>query len=180
MNFIETPLHGSFVIDPESILDERGFFARTWSVDAFKARDLDSRLVECDIAWNGRRGTLRGMHYQLPPMDGAKVVRCTAGAIFDVIIDLRADSVTRYGWFGVELSGHNRRMLYVPPGFAHGYLTLTDGAEVAYQMSAPYDRVTARGVRWNDPLIGIRWPFEPTLVLSRDDSFPLIAPETEP
>jgi dTDP-4-dehydrorhamnose 3,5-epimerase len=175
MKFTDTPLDGSYVIDPDRVEDERGFFARLWSVETFDALGLDSRLVECDVAWNVRRGTLRGMHYQLPPTDGAKVVRCTSGAVFDAIIDLRADSATPYGWFGVELSGQNRRMLYVPPGFAHGYLTLTDGAEVTYQMSAAYDTAKARGVRWNDPAVGIAWPFQPTLILPRDDQFPLLA-----
>lgn len=175
MIFSETPLSGSYIVEPERIEDERGFFACTWNFDEFRSRGLESGLVECDIAWNARRGTLRGMHFQVPPFDNAKLVRCTMGAIFDVIIDLRPDSTSRNGWFGMELSGQNRRMLYVPGGFAHGYITLTDGAEVTYQISGAHHPEAARGVRWNDPALGIKWPQAPTCILPRDASYPLLA-----
>lgn len=175
MIFTETPLSGAFLLDPERIADERGFFARTWNVEEFQARALETRLVEGGIAWNARRGTLRGMHFQAPPRAETKLVRCTMGAIYDAIIDLRPSSATRYCWFGVELSAQNRRILYVPKGLAHGYLTLTDGAEVAYQMSEAYHPEAVRGVRWNDPAFSIAWPDEPTCILARDASFPLLA-----
>lgn len=172
MIFTETPLKGAYVIDPERREDERGFFARTWCRREFEARGLDPGLAQCNISFNRKRGTLRGMHYQIAPRAEAKVVRCTAGTVYDVIVDLRADSSTFKQWFAVELSFDNRRMLYIPGGMAHGFLTLTDGAEVFYQMSESYAPEYARGVRWNDPAFGVRWPQEVTMISERDRLYP--------
>lgn len=172
MVFTETGLSPALVVDVERHDDERGFFARSWCQREFEARGLSSRLVQCSISRNYRKGTLRGMHYQLPPHVEAKLVRCTTGAIYDVIIDLRPDSPTLRRYFGVVLSAENQRALYVPEGFAHGFLTLTDNSEVFYQMSEFYDPAAARGVRWNDPAFGISWP-EPVMVISeRDRNYP--------
>src|SRR5947209_3161735 len=146
MRFVETPLPGAFLLDPELIEDERGLFARTWSEAEFREHGLNPRVVQCNLSYNRVRGTLRGMHYQIAPRQEVKLVRCTAGAIHDVIIDLRPGSPTRLRWFGAELSAENRRALYIPEGFAHGFLTMTDGAEVFYQMSEYYAPELARGV----------------------------------
>jgi len=156
--FRETSLPGAFVIEPERFEDERGFFARTWDVDEFARRGLNSRLAQCSISFNRRAGTLRGMHYQAAPHAETKLVRCTMGAIFDVIVDVRDGSPTRGNWVGETLSAENRRMLYIPEGFAHGFQTLTDDAEVFYQISAFYHPDAARGVRWDDSAFGIAWP----------------------
>lgn len=169
MNFRTTTIAGAFVIDPERIADERGFFARTWSDRELLDRGLDARLAQCSLSFNVRAGTLRGMHYQLPPHAETKLVRCTSGAIWDVIIDLREDSPTFLRHFAVELSMENRRMLYIPQGLAHGYQTLTDASEVFYQMSAAYAPMHARGVRWNDPRFGIAWPDAAERVMNERD-----------
>lgn len=172
MIFTETPLHGALVIEPQRVEDVRGFFARTWCTDEFAAHGLNGRLVQCSISWNARRGTLRGMHYQIAPRAEAKLVRCTSGAIYDVIIDLRPESSTYTQWFGVELSKENHRALYVPEGFAHGFQTLTDDSEVLYQMSEFYAPEYARGVRWNDQTFGIVWPeMDERIISSRDQQF---------
>ena len=172
MIFTETLLKGAYIIDPERLADERGFFARTWCQREFDAHGLNPGLAQCNISFNRKKGTLRGMHYQVAPHAEAKLVRCTAGAIYDVIVDLRADSNTFKHWFAVELSFDNRRMLYIPAGLAHGFLTLTDGAEVFYQMSEFYTPECARGVRWNDPAFGVRWPQEVTMISERDRAYP--------
>lgn len=173
MRFTETPLPGAYLIDIERREDERGFFARAWSHDEFEARGINPRIGQCNISFNVRRGTLRGMHYQVPPYAEAKLVRCTMGAIFDVIIDLRPGSPTYKRHFSVVLSSENRRMLYVPEGFAHGFQTLEDATEVFYQMSKVYASEAARGVRWNDPAFGISWPpVAERTVSERDQQFP--------
>jgi dTDP-4-dehydrorhamnose 3,5-epimerase len=173
MIFSETPLKGAFVVDPEPIVDERGFFARLWCKQEFEAHGLDGSLVQSSVSFNSRAGTLRGLHYQAPPSAEAKIVRCTSGSIFDVIVDLRDDSPTFTRHFGVTLSSSNRRMLYIPKGFAHGFQTLEDATEVTYQMSAFYDAAAARGVRWNDPIFRIEWPtVEHRIVNTRDASYP--------
>jgi dTDP-4-dehydrorhamnose 3,5-epimerase len=172
MNFAETVIKGAYVIDPERLGDERGFFARTWCRREFEAHGLTAALVQCSISFNYRRGTLRGMHYQAAPHAETKLVRCTAGSVYDVIVDLRADSPTFKRWFAAELSADNRRMLYIPEGLAHGFLTLSDGAEVFYQMSEFFVPECARGVRWNDPAFGIHWPAEPTMIAERDRGYP--------
>lgn len=158
MIFKETRLTGAFVIEQELFEDERGFFARSWSEREFVAAGLAARLAECNISFNKKSGTLRGMHFQREPHAQAKLVRCTAGAIYDAIIDLRPESPTFKQWIGVELTARNRRMLYVPAGFAHGFQTLADETEVFYQMSELYAPDCAGGVRWNDPAFGIAWP----------------------
>lgn len=172
MLFRETVLKGAYVVEPERIEDERGFFARTWCRSEFEAHGLNPNLVQCNISFNDKKGTLRGMHYQVAPRAEAKLVRCTAGAIYDVIVDLRPDSGTFKRWTGVELNADNRYMLYIPEGFAHGFLTLSDDAEVLYQMSEYYSAEHARSVRWNDPAFGIQWPGEALVISERDRSYP--------
>jgi len=150
----------------------RGFFARTWSQQEFLGLGLDENLVECNISFNKQKGTLRGMHYQAEPHGQVKVVRCTRGAIFDVIIDLRPESSTFKRWVSIELSAENHRMLYVPRGFAHGFQTLRDNTEVLYQMSSYYEPESGRGVRWNDPAFGIDWPSVERIIIDRDQAYP--------
>lgn len=175
MIFKETKLGGSFVIEQELFEDVRGFFARTWSEREFAARGLDARLLECNISFNHRKGTLRGMHFQRAPHAQPKLVHCTSGAIYDVIIDLRGDSQTFKQWVGVELTADNRRMLYVPAGFAHGFQTLVDNTEVLYQMSEVFAPESAGGVRWDDPAFRIEWPENDgaeRIIIERDREYP--------
>ena len=172
MRFTETSLSGAFMIEPELAEDERGFFARTYCSDVFEAHGLCSSIAQCSISFNKHAGTLRGMHYQEPPRAEEKLVRCTVGAIYDVIIDLRPESATYREWFSLEISSSNRLMLYAPKGFAHGFLTLEDNTEVFYQISEYYSLEHARGVRWNDPVFGIKWPTEPRVISERDQSYP--------
>ena len=172
MIFTPLRLRGALLLDLELHHDERGFFARTWSRSEFEEHGLNLRIEQCGVSFSPRRGTLRGMHYQAAPHEEAKLVRCAAGVIHDVIIDLRPSSATYTRWEAVELSAANRRMLYVPEGFAHGFLTLADDTEVSYQMSEAYRPEAARGVRWDDPAFAIAWP-EPVRVISdRDASSP--------
>ena len=172
MIFTETKLSGAFVIDLERFEDERGFFAQCWSAKEFAARGLNPQLVETNISFNWKEGTLRGMHFQIPPHAQPKLVRCTAGAIYDVIIDLRSNSATFKQWIAVELTAANHRQLYIPEGFAHGFQTLADETEVLYQMSAPYVSESARGVRWNDPSFAIDWPPAERIIIARDQTYP--------
>ncbi len=172
MIFIETALKGAFIIEPEKLEDERGFFARTWCQQEFATHGLNPRLVQCNISFNRRKGTLRGVHYQAKPYEEAKLVRCTRGAIYDVIIDLRLDSPTFKHWVAVKLTADNRQMLYVPEGYAHGFQTLEDCTEVLYQMSEFYTLAYSRGVRWNDPTFGIQWPLAERIISERDQSYP--------
>ena len=169
MIFTETKLKGAFVIDIEPLEDQRGFFARAWCRDEFERHGLNTRIVHCNISFNKQRGTLRGMHYQAPPFAEAKLVRCTRGAIYDVIIDLRSDSPTFHEWFSVELTAENHRALFVPEGFAHGFQTLMDNSEVFYQMSEIFHPEHARSLRWNDRAFEIAWPI-PDPILSEKDS----------
>lgn len=171
MRFIEVGLPGVYVIDLEPIADERGFFARTWCRDEFAKHSLVSELVQCNVSFNAKQGTLRGMHYQAEPHGEVKLVRCTMGAIFDVLVDVRPDSATLGKWQGFRLTAQNRRMLYVPVGIAHGFQTLTDAAEVFYQMSTPYVATAAQGVRWDDPAFGIAWPEAVTVISPKDQSY---------
>jgi dTDP-4-dehydrorhamnose 3,5-epimerase len=173
VHFIPTKIAGAFQIEPERLGDERGFFARTWCQKEFETHGLESRLVQCSVSFSPQRGTLRGVHYQAAPHGEAKLVRCTRGAIYDVIVDLRPDSPTARAWVAVELTAENRLALYIPPGLAHGFLTLSDDCEVFYQMSEFFHEPSARGVRWNDPAFGIEWPAKPTLISQRDASYPL-------
>jgi dTDP-4-dehydrorhamnose 3,5-epimerase len=169
--FIPTPLDGAYVVDPEPIEDQRGFFARTWCQREFQARGLESRLVQCSVSFNKFRGTLRGMHYQAPPHEEDKLVRCTRGSIHDVIIDLRVNSRTFKQHFGIVLSAENRNALFVPKGFAHGFQTLEHDTEIFYQMSEFYVPEDSKGLRWDDPAFGICWPIENPLILERDRNF---------
>lgn len=169
MIFTETQIPGAFVIAPERREDERGFFARTWCQHEFAAHGLNPQLAQCNISFNARRGTLRGMHYQAEPHPEAKLVRCTQGAIYDVVVDLRPASPTYKQWLAVELSADNRLQLYIPEGLAHGFQTLTDQVEVFYQMSEFYQPEAARGVRWDDPAFQIEWPAVDHRVLSPKD-----------
>lgn len=158
MIFKSLELSGAFVIEGQRFEDERGFFARTWCENEFKEHGLNPHLVQCNISYNRHKGTLRGMHFQVAPYEEAKLVRCTAGAIYDVIIDLRPESPTFKRWAGVELTAQNRIALYIPEGFAHGFQTLAADSEVLYQMSEFYHPECASGVRWDDPAFGITWP----------------------
>jgi dTDP-4-dehydrorhamnose 3,5-epimerase len=172
MIFVETPLANAYVVEPERLADERGFFARIFEPLEFEAYGLNPNVKQSSLSFNPRKGTLRGMHFQHPPFAEAKLVRCTRGAVHDVIIDLRRESKTYLGHLGVELDAESRRMLYVPEGFAHGFLTMTDDAEVTYQISARYSPDHASGVRWNDPAFGIEWPGPVVLINERDRSYP--------
>lgn len=175
MRFAPTPLAGACVIDIEPKADERGFFARAFCRSEFRDHQLNPELDQCSISYNAKRGTLRGMHFQAAPHEEDKLVRCTAGAIYDVIVDIRRASPTCGEWFGVELSAQNRRQLFIPKGFAHGFLTLSDDAEVFYQISVPFQPAGARGIRWNDPAIDIAWPVAPAVISPRDAALPLLA-----
>ncbi|MBD3291232.1 dTDP-4-dehydrorhamnose 3,5-epimerase [candidate division KSB1 bacterium] len=172
MIFRETELPGAFIIKPELMEDERGFFARTWCQREFREHGLNPNLAQCNISYNRKKGTLRGMHFQLPPHEEAKCVRCTKGTIYDVIIDLRSDSDTFMQWIAVELSEQNRKTLYIPEGFAHGFQTLTDDTEIFYQMSEFYAPGSAGGIRWNDPQFNIDWKGEVSVISEKDKNLP--------
>jgi dTDP-4-dehydrorhamnose 3,5-epimerase len=166
-------LEGAYSIDPEPISDERGFFARWWDRVELAELGLSTEIAQCSVAWNERRGTLRGLHFQHPPHAEVKLVRCTRGAVWDVIVDLRPDSPTHARWQAVELTAENGRVLYVPEGFAHGYQTLVDHTETLYMISSPYAPDAASGVRWDDPAFGIDWPLaEATILSERDRNWP--------
>jgi dTDP-4-dehydrorhamnose 3,5-epimerase len=179
MIFTETTLKGAFLIEPERREDERGFFARTWCRREFASHGLQKQWVQCNISFNRQKGTLRGLHYQTPPYEEAKLIRCTRGAMYDVIIDLRADSSTFTRWVAVELTADDRRMLYIPEGFAHGFQTLTDDTEIFYQMSQFYAPEHASGVRWDDPALSIAWPADERTISERDRSYPDFLPQRE-
>jgi dTDP-4-dehydrorhamnose 3,5-epimerase len=172
--FSETPLAGAWLVELERLGDERGWFSRTFDADEFRARGLESTVVQCNASFNERRDTLRGLHYQAEPHDETKLVRCVRGAIFDVGVDLRPQSPMYCAWYGVELSAENGKMLYLPRGVAHGFQTLVDGCEVLYQMGHEYVPEAARGVRWDDPAFDIRWPAPSAerTISARDRGFP--------
>jgi dTDP-4-dehydrorhamnose 3,5-epimerase len=172
MKFQETKISGVFEIHIEPHSDERGFFARTWCEKEFKSKGLNPALVQCSISLNTRKGTLRGMHYQAAPFPETKVVRCTRGAIYDVVLDLRPASVTFKDSIGVVLTAQKRNMIYVPAGCAHGFLTLEDEAEVFYQISEFHHPESARGVRWNDRAFSIDWPGKVEVISERDGNYP--------
>jgi dTDP-4-dehydrorhamnose 3,5-epimerase len=174
VKFQESPLAGAYTIELDRLEDERGFFARSYSAEEFAARGLPAAMPQSSVSFNARRGTLRGLHYQAEPHAEDKLVRCTAGAIYDVIVDLRPGSPSAKRWFGVELSAANHRSLFVPKGLAHGFMTLRDDTEVLYMISVPYAPGFERGLRWNDPAIGISWPASPSVVAARDAAFPLL------
>nr|WP_290227278.1 dTDP-4-dehydrorhamnose 3,5-epimerase [Trichocoleus desertorum] len=173
MLFTETPLKGAFVIDLEQRSDHRGFFARTFCAKEFEDHGLKPTVAQCNLSYNHKQGTLRGMHYQTPPAAETKLIRCTQGGIYDVIIDMRPDSPTYLAHFGIELTAENRRALYVPEMFAHGYQALTDGAEVIYQVGEFYTPGYERGLRYNDPFFKIEWPLPVTEISEKDQSWPL-------
>ncbi len=170
MIFSETRLPGAFIIEPEKIEDHRGFFARVLSQREFEAFGLESAFVEANLSYNRRRGTIRGLHYQEPPFAEDKLFRCVRGSFLDVVIDLRPDSLTYKEWISVELSADNRRMLYVPKGFANGYQALEDDTEALYMVSHSYAPEAERGIRWDDPTFGIEWPESEHVVISEKDS----------
>lgn len=172
MIFSETPLAGAYRVMPEPIGDARGFFARTLCADTFAARGLIGAFAQASVSYNARRGTVRGLHYAAEPHAETKLVRCTAGAIHDVIVDLRRESATYLRAFGTDLTAENRVALYVPAGFAHGFQALSEGAEVLYMIDRPYVAAAARGLRWNDPALGVTWPEPVTVIAERDLAFP--------
>ena len=172
MIFHETPLEGVRLIELEKRGDDRGFFARFFCENEFGAAGLDTRFAQMNNSLNTRRGTLRGLHYQLPPEGEVKVVRCIRGALWDVVADMRPDSPTFGKWFGAELTAENRLMMYAPRGFAHGFITLSDEAEALYLASNAYAPQFERGVRWNDPWLGIQWPAQPAEISPKDASWP--------
>lgn len=175
MIFHSTPLAGAWVLEPERHEDDRGFFARTFCLDELAEHGLDTRIAQASTSFNRRRGTVRGMHYQIAPDAEAKLVRCTRGALFDAVVDLRDGSPTRGRWFAVGLSAEAGNQLYVPPGFAHGFQTLEDETEVHYLISVPYAPASGRGFRFDDPEVGIPWPEPVTLISERDRGLPPFA-----
>ena len=176
MIFRETTLKGAFVIEIEKFEDTRGFFARAWCQKEVEANGLVSRVVQTNISFNKKRGTLRGMHYQVAPYEQVKLVRCTRGVIYDVIIDLRPDSPTFRKWTGVELTAENYTMLYVPENFAHGFQTLEDNTEVTYQVSQFYSPESERGVRYDDPVFQVEWPLPVEVISEKDIAWPYCSP----
>jgi dTDP-4-dehydrorhamnose 3,5-epimerase len=172
MIFGETELPGVYVVELEARRDERGYFARVWDPDELVAAGMEPRLAQISLAANVRRGTLRGLHFQAEPHAEAKLVACVRGALYDVVVDLRTDSPTYTRWLGIELRAGGGRLLFVPEGFAHGYLSLEDETDALYLISTPYVAEAARGVRWDDPAFGIEWPFEPVVIAERDRSWP--------
>jgi dTDP-4-dehydrorhamnose 3,5-epimerase len=176
MVFLETALPDLYVLDPERAEDERGFFARIWQPRELAGRGLNARLAHVSVSFNRRKGTLRGLHYQVAPMAEAKIVRCARGAIFDVVVDLRPDSPAFTRWAGFELSAENGRGLYIPEGCAHGFQTLRDDSEVLYFISEEFSPGHARGVRWNDPLFAIAWPDDVRTMNERDRTYPDFQP----
>jgi dTDP-4-dehydrorhamnose 3,5-epimerase len=172
MIFVDTDVAGVFEIQIEPQADERGFFARTWCENEFTEKSLDAHLVQCSLSYNAKKGTLRGMHFQAAPHAETKLVRCSKGAIYDVVLDLRRDSKTYCRWIGVTLTADKRNALYIPKGCAHGFLTLADDSEVFYQMSDFFHAHSARGVRWNDPAFGIVWPGKVEMISARDANYP--------
>ena len=172
MIFTATPLAGAFVIEPEPVIDDRGWFARAWCRREFEARGLTTRIAQCSISANVRKGTPRGLHYQVAPHEEIKLVRCTRGSVYDVIIDLRPESATFTRHFAVDLTADNHRMLYVPAGFTHGFQTLEDDTELFYQISELYSPEHARGVRWDDPAFQISWPPAERIISETDRGYP--------
>lgn len=170
MKFNKTHIKDVYIIDLDKHIDERGYFARAWCKNEFDEMGLKSNVVQCNLSFNHKKGTLRGMHYQIHPFEEVKMVRCIQGKILDVVIDLRKDSETYKQWIGVELSDENHRMLYVPEGFAHGYQTLEDYSMVYYQVTEFYQPGSEKGIRWNDPAFKIEWPLEITSMSDKDQN----------
>ena len=171
MIFTETELSGAYIIKLEKIEDHRGFFSRVWDRKIFEEKGLDSKIIQSSISFNKKRGTLRGMHYQIEPYEESKLVRCTKGRIFDVIVDLRNDSKTFKNWISVELSESNYKMLYIPKGFAHGFQTLEDNSEVYYEITEISSPEHSRGFRYDDDAIGIKWPLDVSIISQKDKEY---------
>jgi dTDP-4-dehydrorhamnose 3,5-epimerase len=174
VTFEELELPGVFELTQEPVEDERGSFARLYDRDELRAHGLELEVAQASVSTNTRRGTLRGLHFQRPPHEETKLVRCLAGSVYDVVADLRDDSPTRLRWLSVELSAQKRNAVFIPAGCAHGFLTLEDGCELEYLISAPYEASAAAGVRWDDPALGVEWPFEPSVVSARDAELPTL------
>ena len=172
MTFTESRIPGAWLIDITAIHDPRGFFAMTWVPSEFREHGIDPVLAQCNLALNHQRGTLRGMHFQTAPHAQAKIIRCTRGALLDVIVDLRPESPAYCQWAAVELTADNHRMLYMPEGIAHGYITLTDEVEAYYHASTPWEPKAESGVRWNDVAFAIEWPFAPLVISDKDAAWP--------
>lgn len=179
MIFKETDLKGAFLIEMELLEDERGFFSRSFCREEFKRYGLNTEVAQCNVSYNKKKGTLRGIHFQMAPKEEAKLVRCVKGAVYDVIIDLRPDSDTYCRWRGVELNSQEYKELYIPEGFAHGFQTLEDNTELFYQMFEVYDAGLASGVRYNDPAFGIKWPLPDPIISKKDRSYPLFEKVTQ-
>ena len=171
MIFTQTSLKGTYIIEPERLEDERGFFARTFCRKEFKTYGLNPNFVQCNISYNRKKGTLRGLHFQAKPYEEAKIVRVTRGIIYDVILDLRTNAPTFKQWIAIELSEENRKMVYIPEGLAHGFQTLQDETEVFYQMSEYYSPESARSVRWNDPAFNMEWPIQEKIISAKDSRY---------
>jgi dTDP-4-dehydrorhamnose 3,5-epimerase len=176
MKWTALPLSGAYLLEIQPVTDDRGFFARTWCSDEARELGLSVDFVQCSLSYNARKGTLRGMHYQAQPYPETKLVRCTAGAVYDVVVDLRSDSPTFCKWLAIELTAESRKSVYVPTGLAHGFQSLADHSEVFYQISESYHPDYARGVRWNDRTFGFEWPLEAIILSERDRSFPDFLP----
>lgn len=174
MKFLETTLPGLYVVELETLQDNRGFFARSFCAREFEALGLELMVAQCNISFNEKAGTLRGLHFQAPPHEEAKLIRCTRGAIYDVAVDIRPDSATYLKWHAIELTPDNRRMLFVPRGFAHGLQSLLDNTEVSYLMSEFYHPESARGLRWNDPALAISWPLDNAIISDKDRTYPML------
>ncbi|WP_439481872.1 dTDP-4-dehydrorhamnose 3,5-epimerase [Cyclobacterium plantarum] len=172
MIFTETELKGAFILEVERIVDERGFFGRTFCQKEFEKHGLETGIAQANMSFNKKKGTVRGMHYQVAPYQETKLVKCTSGAIYDIIIDLREDSSTYGKWIGVELSGENNRMLYVPKDFAHGFITLEDNTSIQYLVSQFYTPGSERGIKWDDPKFDLKWPIEVSVISEKDNSHP--------
>lgn len=177
MKFVQTELQDAYLIQPERLEDERGFFARTWCKREFESQGLSTSLVQCSISFNHKKGTLRGMHFQASPHEETKIVRVTVGSVYDVIVDLRPSSKTYLKHLGIKLNAENRTMLYIPKGFAHGFLTLSDNAEIFYQISEFFTPEAARGIRWNDHALKIQWPEQVCVISDRDRNWPDFLPQ---
>jgi dTDP-4-dehydrorhamnose 3,5-epimerase len=174
LKFVGTPLADLYVVEIEPRNDDRGFFARSFCMEEFETHGLEQRVAQCNISFNERAGTLRGLHFQAEPHGEAKLVRCTQGAIYDVAVDIRPGSKTYLKWHAVELNSKNRRMLFIPQGFAHGFQTVLDDSEISYLMFESYHPESARGLRWDDPKIGIVWPLANEIISEKDRTYPLI------
>lgn len=176
MKFIQTPLSGAYVVELEKRGDDRGFFARAFCVEEFTAHGLNPTVLQANISESARKGTLRGLHYQIAPFGEVKFIRCIKGSVYDVLVDLRPESHTFKQWFGIELTAENQKAVYIPEGFAHGHQTLEDDSQIMYLVSQKYSPEHERGLRWDDPSITIQWPLKPTVMSDKDTHWPDFTP----